>query len=54
MTDRRMAKFKNHAVIAQWPELAVIGMIPDATNRKPPKATTTRIPAILKIQRFAL
>ena len=53
-TERRMVKFSNHAVIAQCPELALIGMIPDAANKKPPKAATTANAIALKTQCFAL
>src|SRR5688500_6555560 len=53
-TDRRMAKFRTQDVIAQGPELALIGIIPAATNKKPPKATRKRKTATLNIQRFSL
>ena len=54
ITERRMVKFSNHAVIGQCPELALIGMIPDAANKKPPRATTTTNAIALTTQCFAL
>jgi hypothetical protein len=49
---RRMEKCNNQDVIGQWPELALMGITPDAAMRNPPTASTSRARVPLRSQRF--